>query len=75
MVCKRPCFNDDYLKTYNLPNALIDTNGQGVTRITPKGIVANDEYEVDCIIFATGLKTDYSRRAGYGIYGRGGINI
>ena len=34
-LCKRPCFNDDYLKTYNLPNAhLIDTNGKGVTRIT-----------------------------------------
>lgn len=78
-LCKRPCFNDDYLKTYNLPNAhLIDTNGKGVTRITPKGIVANDiEYEADCIIFATGFEvgTDYSRRSGYGIYGRGGINI
>ena len=78
-LCKRPCFNDDYLKTFNLPNAhLIDTNGKGVTRITPKGIVANDiEYEVDCIIFATGFEvgTDYSRRAGYGIYGRNGINI
>ena len=78
-LCKRPCFNDDYLKTYNLPNAhLIDTNGKGVTRITSKGVVANDiEYEVDCIIFATGFEvgTDYSRRAGYGIYGRGEINI
>ena len=78
-LCKRPCFNDDYLKTYNLPNAhLIDTNGKGVTRITPKCVVANDiEFEVDCIIFATGFEvgTDYSRRAGYGIYGRGGINI
>jgi cyclohexanone monooxygenase len=78
-LCKRPCFNDDYLKTYNLPNAhLIDTNGKGVTRITPNGVVANDiEYEVDCIIFATGFEvgTDYSRRAGYGIYGRGGLNI
>ncbi len=78
-LCKRPCFNDDYLNTYNLPNVhLIDTNGKGVNRITPKGIVANDiEYAVDCIIFATGFEvgTDYSRRAGYGIYGRGGINI
>lgn len=78
-LCKRPCFNDDYLKTYNLPNAhLIDTNGKGVTRITPNGVVANDiEYEVDCIIFATGFEvgTDYSRRAGYSIHGRGGLNI
>jgi cyclohexanone monooxygenase len=78
-LCKRPCFNDDYLKTYNLSNAhLIDTNGNGVDKITSNGIVANGiEYEVDCIVFATGFEvgTDYSRRAGYNILGRDGLNI
>ena len=28
--CKRPCFHDEYLDTYNRPNVtLVDTNGQG----------------------------------------------
>ena len=74
--CKRPCFHDDYLKTFNRPNVtLVDTQGKGVDRITEKGIVANGvEYELDCIIFATGFEvgTAYTRRAGYDITGRGG---
>ena len=74
--CKRPCFHDDYLKTFNRPNVtLVDTQGRGVDRITEKGIVANGvEYELDCIIFATGFEvgTAYTRRAGYDITGRGG---
>ena len=56
--CKRPCFHDEYLQTYNLDNvALVDTQGKGVERITEKGVVANrGEYEVDCIIYASGLE-------------------
>ena len=44
-------------------------------RITEKGIVAGGvEYEVDCIVFATGFEvgTGYTRRAGYDILGRNG---
>ena len=63
--CKRPCFHDEYLDTFNRPNVeLVDTKGKGVERITPKGLVANGrEYEVDCLIFATGFEvgTDYTR--------------
>ena len=35
------------------------------------------EYEVDCIIFATGFEvgTDYSRRAGYSIIGVNGVSV
>ena len=77
--CKRPCFHDEYLKTYNLPNVhLVDTDGQGVDEFTEKGIVfGGKEYEVDCIIFATGFEvgTDYSRRAGYGISGVDGLTV
>jgi cyclohexanone monooxygenase len=73
--CKRPTFNDDYLPTFNRPNVkLIDTKGSGVDRVTEKGLVVDGvEYEVDCIIFATGFEvgTAYTRRAGYEIYGRG----
>ena len=77
--CKRPCFHDDYLPTFNRDNVtLVDTDGQGVERITPKGVVAaGQEYELDCIIFATGFEvgTDYSHRANCDIYGRGGETL
>ena len=77
--CKRPCFHDEYLQTYNRPNVtLVDTNGHGVEALTKKGVVANGrEYEVDCLIFATGFEvgTSYTRRAGYDIIGRGGRTL
>ena len=77
--CKRPCFHDEYLQTFTRPNVtLVDTAGQGVDRITERGIVANGvEYELDCIIYATGFEvgTEYSRRAGYEIIGRDGITL
>ena len=77
--CKRPCFHDEYLQTFNLPNVeLIDTDGKGLNKISEKGIVfEGKEYEVDCIIFATGFEvgTDYSRRAGYQIYGVDGLSV
>jgi len=77
--CKRPCFHDEYLQTFNLPNVeLIDTDGKGLSEISEKGIIYDGkEYEVDCIIFATGFEvgTDYSRRAGYQIYGVDGVSV
>jgi len=77
--CKRPCFNDEYLDSFNRPNVeLVDTRGQGVDRITEKGVVANGvEYELDCLIFATGFEvgTDYTRRSGYDLKGRDGLSL
>ena len=77
--CKRPCFHDDYLPTFNRSNVtLVDTDGRGIDRITSGGIVANgQEYELDCIVFATGFEvgTDYSRRAGYDVVGRDGQTL
>ncbi len=77
--CKRPCFHDDYLPTFNRPNVtLVDTKGHGVERVTEKGVVANGrEYEVDCLIYATGFEvgTEYTRRAGYELIGRDGVKL
>ena len=73
-LCKRPCFHDEYLDAFNEPGTrLIDTDGQGVERITETGIVvAGQEYAVDCIIYASGFEvgTDHTRRAGYDVTGR-----
>jgi cyclohexanone monooxygenase len=77
--CKRPCFNDEYLQTFNRPNVkLVDTDGRGVDRITEKGVVVNGvEYEVDCLIFATGFEvgTGYTRRSGFDVIGREGVRL
>ena len=77
--CKRPCFHDEYLDTYNRENVtLVDTHGRGVERITPTGIVVDGvEYDVDCIVYATGFEvgTEYTRRSGYELYGRDGMTL
>jgi cyclohexanone monooxygenase len=77
--CKRPCFHDEYLQAFNRDTVrLVDTDGHGVEKITAKGVVAaGQEYEVDCIIFATGFEvgTDYTRRAGYDVVGAQGITL
>jgi cyclohexanone monooxygenase len=75
--CKRPCFHDDYLQTFNRPNVtLVDTGGKGVERITENGVaVAGEEYELDCLVYATGFEVGrkFDRRIGYPIHGRGGV--
>ncbi len=77
--CKRPCFHDEYLPTFNRPNVhLVDTEGKGVEAMTEKGVIANGtEYELDCIIFATGFEvgTSYTRRSGYDVIGRNGLKL
>jgi cyclohexanone monooxygenase len=77
--CKRPCFHNEYLPTFNRPNVtLVDTKGQGVERVTEKGVVVDGrEYELDCLIYASGFEvgTDYTRRAGFEIYGRSGQSL
>jgi cyclohexanone monooxygenase len=78
-LCKRPCFHDEYLDAYNRPNThLVDTDGKGVERITETGVVAaGREYEVDCVIYASGFEvgTRFTPRAGYDMTGRGGVTL
>ena len=80
-LCKRPCSNDEYLESFNLPNVtLVDVSScKGVERATEKGLVANGvEYEVDCIIFASGFEitTELHRRYAMDtITGRDGLSL
>ena len=77
--CKRPCFHDQYLDTFNRPNVhLVDTQGKGVERITERGVVVDGrEYELDCLIFGTGFEvgTDFTRRLGFEVHGRDGLTL
>jgi cyclohexanone monooxygenase len=78
-LCKRPCFHDAYLDSYNLPSVhLIDTDGKGVERITERGVViAGMEYAVDCIVYASGFEvgTPATRRLGFDLIGIGGLRL
>ena len=78
-LCKRPCFHDEYLQAFNEPGTtLVDTDGKGVSRITPSGVVVGDrEYELDCIIYASGFEvgTEFARRAGFETVGRDGHTL
>jgi len=77
--CKRPCFHDEYLETFNRDNVtLVDTNGHGVEGVTEHAVIANERrYEVDCLVFATGFETStaYSHRAGFELCGRSGLSL
>ena len=77
--CKRMTFHDEYLEAYNVPTVhLVDTDGKGVERITPRGVVvAATEYEVDCIVYASGFEvgTAPTRRAGFDPVGRNGRRL
>ncbi len=78
-LCKRACFHDEYLQTFNRPNThLVDTDGKGVERITENAVVVDGKaYEVDCIIYASGFEvgTEHTARAGFDLIGRDGVKM
>jgi cyclohexanone monooxygenase len=77
--CKRPLFSDEFLQVFNQDTVtLIDTDGRGVDRVTEKGLVFDGvEYEVDCIIFATGFRVGVPPyEAGeFTLIGRDGVDL
>jgi len=75
-MCKRPCFHNEYLPSFNLPGVhLVDTHGKGITEITQRGPVFDgEEFPVDLLIYATGFEVQKT-----GIYnqivGKNGVNL
>jgi cation diffusion facilitator CzcD-associated flavoprotein CzcO len=75
-MCKRPCFDDEYLPTFNRENVhLVDTRGKGITEIAAGGpVFEGRSYPLDLLIYATGFEVQKT-----GIYneirGRGGREI
>ncbi len=75
-MCKRPCFHNEYLPSFNLPTVhLVDTHGKGITQINANGpVFEGREYPVDLLIYATGFEVQKT-----GIYnqivGKDGLNL
>jgi cyclohexanone monooxygenase len=76
-ACKRPCLDTDYFETYNRPNVtLVDIRHTGVEHITPRGLRANGkEYELDCLVFATGFDAMTGSLNGINIRGRNNLAL
>jgi cation diffusion facilitator CzcD-associated flavoprotein CzcO len=79
-MCKRPTFSDLYLQTFNRPNVtLVDTaDFGGITRMTENAVVVGDrEYELDCVVFATGFEVGVSGiiSGTLPVHGRGGVPL
>ena len=76
LMCKRPCFDNDYLPSFNRPNVhLVDTRGKGITEITAEGpTFEGRSYPLDLLIYATGFEVQKT-----GIYnqirGEGGLEL
>jgi cation diffusion facilitator CzcD-associated flavoprotein CzcO len=77
--CRRPLFHDDFLPSLNRDNVTVVDCPVGIDRVTEHGVVVDgQEYELDCIVYATGFEpevTPLPRRAGHEIVGRGGRTI
>ena len=76
LMCKRPCFHNEYLPSFNRANVtLVDTKGEGISQINATGPEFDGtQYELDVLIYATGFEVQQT-----GIYnqiiGEGGQDL
>ncbi|EXJ71207.1 uncharacterized protein A1O5_06201 [Cladophialophora psammophila CBS 110553] len=79
--CKRPCFHDEYLQSFNEQHVkLVDTNGLGIKEITEDGVLVGDkEYKIDTLILSTGYRSLFllspGGRVDIDIKGRNGLSL
>ncbi|MGC2997933.1 flavin-containing monooxygenase [Streptomyces sp. G35A] len=79
-ACKRPTFSDTYLQAFNRDNVtLVDTaDTHGIERMTEHGVVVDGtEYELDCLVFATGFSVGVSgiHSSRLPVHGRNGVQL
>ena len=77
-ICKRPCFNDEYLQAFNRPSVHLVAAPEGIEAVTETGIVVDGtQYEVDCLIFATGFEVGSTNTElhGYDVVGCEGLSM
>ena len=74
---KRPCLDTDYYETYNRDNvALVDLKAEPVISVTERGVRTEaGEYELDCLVFATGFDAITGALLDLNIRGRGGLAL
>ncbi|MEM7537333.1 MAG: NAD(P)/FAD-dependent oxidoreductase [Chloroflexota bacterium] len=79
--CKRPVLDSGYLETFNRPNVeLVDIYEAPIQEITQNGVrIASDDettdYDVDCIVFATGFDAMTGTLLRIDIQGRDGLTL
>ena len=75
--CKRLCLDSGYFETFNRPNvSLVDVSDQPIEEITPRGVrVKGTEYELDCIVLATGFDAMTGALLAIDIRGRDGRTL
>lgn len=74
--CKRPSFSNDYLRTFNRENVVLET--AGIEAITPSGLrtVDGTEHDIDVLILATGFKVfDRGNMPPFPVRGRDGHDL
>ncbi|RDW72335.1 flavin-containing monooxygenase [Aspergillus mulundensis] len=79
--CKRPCFHDDYLPTFNRENVqLVDLRDREITGFTAHGVLVEQrQYAVDVAILSTGQTycgaASPAEKAKISVRGRGGKSM
>ncbi|KAF2755873.1 FAD/NAD(P)-binding domain-containing protein [Pseudovirgaria hyperparasitica] len=80
--CKRPCFHDEYLDSFNQSNVtLVYTNGKSIEGASASGLLVNGkEIDVDVIIWSTGFNPTgmidpATRAGGMQLIGRNGVSM
>jgi cyclohexanone monooxygenase len=74
--CKRPSFHNEYLKTFNRDNVLLETTP--IHSITSSAVRTEDDtdHEVDVLILATGFRLfEAGATPTFEIIGRGGLGL
>ncbi len=77
VLTKRLIADNGYYEAFNRDNVtLVDIKSTPIEEVTPNGIkVGGQEYEFDCIVFATGFDALTGALTRMDIRGRGGITI
>lgn len=73
--CKRPSFSNDYLKTFNRENVLLETDP--ITEITASGLrTTGAHHQVDVLIMATGFKVmESGNMPTFDLHGSKGVRL
>jgi cation diffusion facilitator CzcD-associated flavoprotein CzcO len=76
-ACKRPVLDTGYFETFNMPHvSLVDVSQQPIERFSKSGVIVGDtNYEVDCIVLATGFDAMTGTLLKMGIVGRDALPL